>query len=457
MYSVYAKQGLTMPNTTKSTAAKSQFKSPIEIKHILELTLKAKKDYPFQPTMNAGSVIENLLLPIAKSDEKLDNFNALQDCVQLIIEIERLHNRIASFPNDALAHYLNVYSEHVSAMQDALENLAASESIHIALSKDINILDNFYRHLGPGSAMHTFCYKNDGNALQSIGSIISENTLAKSFKQIIKLQKFFQAFKSSHASIIKQESLVELFGKYLSNDLPQNPIAKRTPTTAEGRSSKEIFPNTWPAYANDPEATVPISETIQTIAGKDRESLFKLFCAEQLTHDFKKAFPWAIKPNAGAQSHHPSERHPAVDGNLLGTKDPLEKQLQVRVVQFVLLSIDLIGKAVGVKGDKIVEQFDLVDEMIHNLETVSESLETEPIDQKNLKAAVDNRLEKTLSQQSKILTHQDKHHTLFANPIVNAFCHANEMESFKLLKLDNVAPIVPSDVGTKGVAKAPLS
>jgi len=105
-------------------------------------------------------------------------------------------------------------------------------------------------------------------------------------------------------------------------------------------------------------------------------------------------------------------------------------------MQFILVNMDLMGKSVGILGDKIIAQYDFVDHIITNLEDVTALLDNVSIDEDHIRQDIEERLEKALVLEQEI--------SQLSNPPVNQFCLANEVHSGQLLHIP-LKPVVPPE------------
>lgn len=370
-------------NLTGNTKTPSTHKiPPNELKAVLSKIYHDNTDYAFDPPVKAGLILK-YLITLAQSDNRLSLHDDILTSANLLLDIEHGHHRMGGFPHKMVTELFQAYNS--------------------IFDKKINQKD---QHLH-------FQYKSQ-----------------------------HQKLALKHAKYLKQQALVALFGRYISNNLPQNPLSKHVPILAS-QETKEIFANTYPPYAGEPEAKVAKSNTIKSMETKDRISLYRLFSAEQLIKDFKEAFPWAVSSN---KLKNPKKV--ALNVNLLGTETLIKPRLQMQVLQLALLSIDLIGKSVGVKGDKIVEHYGAVDSFIQNLDHIAQLIDHEPIDNKNLKYETDQKLQETISTEMMLLATLQSQNETFSNPIINQFCHVNEILSGQLLHLPNVKHIITTETVT---------
>lgn len=374
---------------------------------------------------------------LLESDTNIENNKQILEIILLLFHIEKelkIEDALASL---TITAYMQQYAQHVN-------------TLHQSLSQGIP--DNLTDPKAQASVSRILEFFNQ---LQAIEKQLAELdfTPTRAYKSALKKlhhsKKGFDNIHKKFKIIMRQQDLVGLFSNYLENKLPDSPLNKRVP---EGprmqRSGSEIFPNTYPPYPGDPEASVSISETVQRLSGNQQSSLFKLFCAAQLESDFKSAFPWAIAPGELAEID-PDKVEKRF--NLLGTETPLKPTLQIQVLQLVLIYTELLGKAAGENGSGVIAHYDFIKFLTQALSVIAECIDQKPLDEKQLSQLATSRLEEALGITERLYLEGRHSNTApqFVNESVTAFCRSNEALSSQLLHIKHFKPvIVPQEIPT---------
>jgi len=120
--------------------------------------------------------------------------------------------------------------------------------------------------------------------------------------------------------------------------------------------------------------------------------------------------------------------HINVTLNLVGAKYPLSALLQLSLTQYVLLSLDTLGKLAAYTGNKAIENFD----RIHSVTT--KLSETTKLLQADNHPDFEKKLSEKVAQEIHALANLNR--TLpEPNPVMNGFCHINERLAHLLLNI----------------------
>ncbi|MCS5708259.1 hypothetical protein CC99x_005010 [Candidatus Berkiella cookevillensis] len=236
---------------------------------------------------------------------------------------------------------------------------------------------------------------------------------------------------SAPDSVIEYEessSFVNLLNIVLSGKTPS--IFSNDQTIVSGNFAAMMADKEYWVTPYDPEFVEP-SQIFLSLS-QEKQSALGNFSAKALNAQFCQGLPWALKLDSIDKLSHTS----ALDKpNLLNTAQPLEKETQLIVMQYLLVSFDIMGKLCGRDGALTLKNYDAIDAVVSNIEKLQADLKTKACLSPDFKKKIGAQLQslQMQNQQLNVMSQQSKRGFFNLNIDVNNFCHLNEILVHQLL------------------------
>jgi hypothetical protein len=361
---------------------------------------------------NPTKSIIKKLLSLVENDTNLSYFN---DCLSVLDLIDHIqHSQRKDFDSyDAtldliLANYRNKAIMLMKTLHEHTPQLDHFYSVYKRHYKIKAIRESNAKTLNPFSHRHHL-----------------KETIASLDKLLSRYQKLVTIAKESQI----QKDYSELLIKVLEGEQQEPIIHLGQAQKTQGKTSSSLLPETeFPVPQAEPEHPdyIGINRTMNFNPAAEQKSVFVLFSANELKNDFHEAFGWAIDTQ-NIDKLEKAKYDPNL--NLLATDEYLPPDLQMAVISYVLLSLDILGKVSGIEGELSVVNFTTIKSVTDGLQHMSSQLTMIPFDENAFTLQLGAMMEnlQDLNQELIMLSQtQETSIPIQNNPNLNEYCHLNE-------------------------------
>lgn len=395
----------------------SDFSSIYELKKHLTDCYEQKTSFHLNKLSPQQDILEFILGKI-NSDDTLSQFSDILSILKLIDQISSAQHSNFTEYNYFLNKILKNYEQKVSALLTKEQFSPTLETFFTLYRRDTKI-----------------------SSLRSVkGHINPFSNLNKVKTQILKMDKLYQIFSKIQVRNERQNSQA-VYWELLQDTLDEKTSSNLFQLVAEQQQANDRGAHSLlgdeeygpPTAEPDHPAFVGINQTMSFKPAVQKSGLLEGFSTLKLQEEFLASFPWATE---SLQRLKRAKPQPSL--NLIGTDTEYPPEIQVAVIDYVLLSLDAIGKIVGMEGKLAIQNFNLIKNIVKNIETLSTTLQAfDEVDNLDL---LDNlgKMTHILKQQNMLF--YDAQNTLGTdvkvekNPKMNVFCHINELLAHILAK-----------------------
>ncbi|MBS0286158.1 MAG: hypothetical protein JSR17_02615 [Proteobacteria bacterium] len=378
------------------------------------------QDFHLEGKQPENQIVE-LIESIIEADEYLEHFAESLRILQLIELIDKINQRTYKNYDHDLNTILNIYYKKISQFftEDFVEPQEHLETFFSIFNHDPKIkaiIDNHESNLNPFSAQHH---------------------LADTIDLILKAQKKYSKSIEMINETRGQQAYSQLLLRVLEGDAQGPIIQLGTHEKTEFATAKSLLPESeYPVPQAEPEHPdyIGINRTMDFNPDDARfRSSLELFASNELKKDFLQSFPWGIDtPNA--KKVESAKYSP--DMNLLAIDHVISPTLQLGLMNYVLLSLDCIGKLAGFTGELSILNFNRIKEISDSLQEIAQFLTTSVLDNEVLTTKLDHMTYKLIllnSDLTDMLEQNNPPYPVQSNVPMNDFCHINEYLAHKLL------------------------
>lgn len=401
------------PKNLPKAKSLTEFKSITELNHYLKICADREWGYHLTDVPAQNEILNFIKNHIIFSIQKTSLMPDITEIFELIDHMNEIQIYETKEAIDSYSAYKIVFEAYDQAMQELPENITNTmlKHFHSQLEQShhfLNIVENHPKWYELFSLKRA-CYNS---------AIHFENHL-------------LDKIESAPDSTIEYEessSFVNLLNIVLSGKTPS--IFNNDHTIVSGNFAAMMADKEYWVTPYDPEFVEP-SQIFLSLS-QEKQSALGNFSAKALNAQFCQGLPWALKLDSIDKLSHAS----ALDKpNLLNTAAPLEKETQLIVIQYLLVSFDIMGKLCGRDGALTLKNYDAIDAVISNVEKLQADLKTKACLSPDFVKKIGAQLQslKMQNQQLNMMSQQSKKGFFNLNIDVNNFCHLNEILAHQLL------------------------
>lgn len=226
---------------------------------------------------------------------------------------------------------------------------------------------------------------------------------------------------------MKPSAFIDLLYTVLEGKAPgifSQDQAQHTSNFGMMMNQREYWITEWdPEYVGASQIFLSLSE--------EKQSALSRFSAHSLRQQFLAAFNWAIDNNKVQTLSRITSEH---ENNLIVSSRNLSNDLQLKIIKFLLLSFDILGKLAGRDGALVLKNYESIDALVTNIEKCQSYLNREYCLTKEFSRQLDNEIQTMYDQNQQINQLTEQNQGFFdKNEELNDFCHINEVVAHKLL------------------------
>lgn len=395
------------------------FESLAELKKHLIYCQKRMKDFHLSEKNPEKSIIEYMLQSI-KNDSNMVHFQDSLQILDLIGQINLSQSREYKNYESYLAQILSAYQDKAAALLKGKQlehsnTLAHFFSIYTKYHKIKDFRENQVTTLNPFSAKRH---------LKEV--IAALDKYLRYYKKLLAMSKEREV----------QKTYSELLTKVLTGD-KQDPVIHFGPAQqVETQTQTSLLPDTeFPVPQAEPEHPdyIGINRTMNFNPDTLQRSIFELFETYELKNDFRSAFPWSADIDCIYKLEN-SVADPTL--NLLITDQLVAPEIQIAVIDFILLSLDILGKIAGFNGDLTIRNFTTIKNVTDGLQEITDLLSIPLFDEEKFRTHL-NEMTLSLSDLNQdlleMINSRDPLCPAQENTAMSEFCHLNEHLTHQLM------------------------
>jgi len=397
----------------------NEFTSLADLKKHLAYCQKRMEDFHLSEKNPEKSIIE-YLMQVIKNDSNMMFF---QDSLQILDLIGLIHLSMGrEYKNfdSYLDQVLSAYQDKASALLKDKQQQRSS------------VLGHFFSVYSKYHKIKTF----RESQVSSLNPFSARRHLKETIAALDKYLRYYKKLLAMSKEREVQKTYSDLLTKVLTGD-KQDPVIHFGPSQqTETQESASLLPDTeFPVPQAEPEHPdyIGINRTMNFNPDAQQRSIFELFDTTELKSDFRSAFPWSADIDSLFKLEN-SIADPSL--NLLVTDQLVAPDLQIAVIDFVLLSLDILGKIAGFNGDLAIRNFTTIKNVTDGLQEITESLSIPIFDEAKFRAHL-NEMTLSLSDLNQDLIEMIQSHDPLCpaqqNPAMNDFCHINEHLTHQLM------------------------
>ncbi len=406
------------PNEFKSYQL-SDFHSISELKDILTFWYNRMEDYHFITKNPEKKIMEFIEEQIA-NDEDFHYFESSLAILNLIDLINASKQRSYKSSESDLYRIFSLYYNKALAI---LKN---------EMNEASEVLDVFFAIFNNHPKVK-MAHEED---VTSLNPFSAHHNLIEIIKKIDKLKiKYTKSIEMLNESR-GQMSYSELLIKVLEGGSQEPILHFGTSVQSEVDTSTSLLPDTeFPVPQAEPEHPdyIGINRTMNFNPDSKYRSVLDIFSTIELKKDFFEAFPWSIDINTIQKLENTKLNQTQ---NLLATESLFSPQHQIAVMNYVLLSLDCLGKISGYNGELSIQNFNKIKSISDSLQDVANLLSSTILDHEVITTKIDHMTYKLVILNQDLvdmLSQTTPPYPVQNNLNMNDFCHLNEYLAHKLL------------------------
>ncbi len=389
------------------------------VKNQLLYWLNRMEDFHLK-TKQPEAKLTELILAILETDDALEHFSESLDILNIINEISNKNNRVYKNYDHDLHLVLSSYLKKISALikeelSEPSESLSTFFNIFHKNEKIKKFMEKDSAGHNPFSAQH--------NLKEVIDAILKQE---KKYSKAIELANETQG----------QQAYSQLLLRVLEGETQSPLIQLGNLQETSYTTTKTLLPESeFPVPQAEPEHPdyIGINRTMDFNPDIKYRSTLDLFASTELKKDFMQSFAWALD-NSAMRKLELIRYSPGI--NLVAIDHAVDPHLQLNLINYVLLSLDCIGKLAGPTGEYSLQNFNRIKVITDSLQEVALMLTYVEIDNEILTTKIDHMIYKMILSNNELhdmLSQSSAPIKVLPNEDLNTFCHINEYLAHKLL------------------------